>query len=73
MYVKFILGINDKHRNDFWKFFPIWIERNWLVVSEFKVVHGLDAEKINQVLDSYRDGSPVTHVRLKTRLITNEW
>ena len=40
----------------FWNL-PIWIERNWLGVSEFMVVHGLDAEKINQVLDSYRDRS----------------
>jgi hypothetical protein len=60
--VKFILGINDKLSNNFWKFLPIWIERNWLGVSEFMVVHGLDAEKINQVLDSYRDGSRVSPV-----------
>ena len=54
--------INDKYSNDFWNFFPLWIERNWLGVSEFMVVHSLDAEKINQVLDSYRDGSPVSPV-----------
>ena len=36
----------------FWKFLPRWIERNWLGVSEF----------INQGLDSYRDGSPVSPV-----------
>jgi hypothetical protein len=27
-----------------------------------QAVHGLDAEKINQVLDSYRDGSRVSPV-----------
>jgi NADPH:quinone reductase len=44
----------------FWKALPGWIEAGKLAVPEYRVVEGLDLRAVEEGLDSYRDGSPVT-------------
>ncbi|KAL2067108.1 hypothetical protein VTL71DRAFT_1532 [Oculimacula yallundae] len=40
----------------FWKVFPQWVETGEVKVLPYGVIEGLDGEKINAVLDGYRDG-----------------
>jgi hypothetical protein len=44
----------------FWKVLPGWIEARKLAVPEYRVVEGLDLPAVEEGLDSYKDGSPVT-------------
>jgi NADPH:quinone reductase len=44
----------------FWKALPGWIEAGELAVPEYRVVEGLDLQAVEEGLDSYKDGSPVT-------------
>jgi NADPH:quinone reductase len=44
----------------FWKALPGWIEAGKLAVPEYRVVEGLDLRAVEEGLDSYKDGSPVT-------------
>jgi hypothetical protein len=44
----------------FWKALPCWIEAGKLTVPEYRVVKGLDLLAVEEGLDSYKDGSPVT-------------
>jgi NADPH:quinone reductase len=44
----------------FWKALPDWIEAGKLAVPEYRVVEGLDLRAVEEGLDSYKDGSPVT-------------
>ncbi|KAH7403561.1 chaperonin 10-like protein [Cadophora sp. MPI-SDFR-AT-0126] len=41
----------------FWKVFPEWVEKGEVkVIRPYKVIEGLDADKINAALDGHRDG-----------------
>jgi len=49
----------------FWRQFPKWLESGEIKILKYQVVEGLDAEKINAVLDGYRDGKGYRwHVRM---------
>ena len=41
----------------FWKVFPEWVEKGEVkVIRPYKVIEGLDADKVNAALDGHRDG-----------------
>ena len=44
----------------FWKLVPQYLEEGKIIPLKHVVVKGLDADKVNEVLDRYRDGKPVT-------------
>lgn len=44
---------------DFWSALPVWLEQGKISIPEYRIINGLDVEKINEALDSYRDGSRV--------------
>ncbi len=50
----------------FWKTFSRWAEEGKIVASQVKVIEGLDADKINEVLDEMRawtgSGKPTVKV-----------
>ena len=61
--VQFILGNSEflePLTAEFWKYLPGWVEDGKLAVSKYRVVEGLDLKLVEEGLDSYRDGSPVT-------------
>ncbi|TVY48184.1 Dehydrogenase [Lachnellula occidentalis] len=39
----------------FWKQFPRWLESGEVEASKYRVIEGLDAEKVNAALDGYKD------------------
>ena len=41
----------------FWKWLPVWMKEGKIRATGWDVLEGLDAEKINLVLDAYRDGN----------------
>ncbi|KAK4496904.1 hypothetical protein PRZ48_011353 [Zasmidium cellare] len=46
-----------KHKEEFWKHLPGWLETGKILPAEWKVIGGLDAfDEVNKVLDDYRDG-----------------
>ncbi|KAL4861774.1 hypothetical protein BDV12DRAFT_190862 [Aspergillus spectabilis] len=62
-----ILGVSDLHQElaaKFWRELPGWIEKGKLKPLDFEVMDGLDAKKVNNLLDNYHDGRAVkkTHV-----------
>lgn len=40
----------------FWKQFTNWLEVGKMKPLEYKVIEGLDADKVNLALDDYRNG-----------------
>ena len=40
----------------FWKWLPVWMEEGRTKATGWEVIRGLDAERVNGVLDVYRDG-----------------
>jgi NADPH:quinone reductase-like Zn-dependent oxidoreductase len=44
----------------FWKLVPQYLEEGKIIPLQYVVEKGLDAAKVNEVLDRYRDGKPVT-------------
>jgi NADPH2:quinone reductase len=40
----------------FWKELPKWLESGKIKPAKYNVIEGLDAEKVNEALDMYRDG-----------------
>lgn len=50
----------------FWEMLPKWVEQGTVMPLAYKNIEGLDAERVNEILDVYRDGRPMikTHVRL---------
>ena len=52
----------------FWKEFPRWLENGKITPVKYKVIEGLDADKINAALDEYRDGKGGVryHVRIQS-------
>ncbi|OOQ90213.1 putative alcohol dehydrogenase, zinc-containing [Penicillium brasilianum] len=58
-----ILGVSDLHQElaaKFWRELPGWIEKGELKPLDFEIIDGLDAMKVNNLLDDYRDGRAVT-------------
>jgi NADPH2:quinone reductase len=61
--VEFIFGNSEFLQpltKDFRQALPEWIEDGALAVSKYRVVEGLDLNQVEDGLDSYRDGKPVT-------------
>ncbi|KAL5339393.1 GroES-like protein [Aspergillus crustosus] len=53
------LGISHMHEEfakAFWKKYPVWIGEGKLKPLDYVVIEGLDADKVNAVMDEYRDG-----------------
>ncbi|KAK5054491.1 hypothetical protein LTR84_001382 [Exophiala bonariae] len=61
-------GVQDKHVVGFsaaipafgalfWKVFPTWLESGLVKPLPYKVIEGLDVDKVNAALDQYRDGT----------------
>ena len=49
----------------FWKFLPVWMTEGRIQAVPWDVLQGLDPEKVNRVLDVYRDGGrPVRQVHV---------
>ncbi|KIX09255.1 uncharacterized protein Z518_00334 [Rhinocladiella mackenziei CBS 650.93] len=40
----------------FWKEFPVWLESRKIKPLKYKVIQGLDADKVNAALDEYKAG-----------------
>jgi hypothetical protein len=62
-----ILGVSDLHQElaaKFWMELPGWIEKGEPKPLDFEVIDGLDAMRVDNLLDDYRDGRAVkkTHV-----------
>jgi NADPH:quinone reductase len=43
----------------FWGNIGDWVAEGKIKPGKFRVIEGLDAEKVNEALDSYRDGKPI--------------
>ena len=43
----------------FWGNIGEWVAEGKILTGKFRVIEGLDAEKVNEALDLYRDGRPV--------------
>ena len=43
----------------FWGNIGEWVAQGKILPGKYRVIEGLDVEKINEALDSYRDGKPV--------------
>jgi NADPH:quinone reductase len=43
----------------FWGNIGEWVAERKILTGKFRVIEGLDAEKVNEALDLYRDGRPV--------------
>jgi NADPH2:quinone reductase len=57
--VKFVQGISSAIPDFgelFWKQFPTWLETGKVKPLKYKIIEGLDAAKVNEVLDEYREG-----------------
>ncbi|TVY36633.1 Dehydrogenase [Lachnellula subtilissima] len=61
--VKFVMGaVNSWGKEDsaaFWKWLGKVVGDGTVRLPKYRVIEGLDAEKINEALDSYQDGSAV--------------
>jgi NADPH2:quinone reductase len=44
---------------EFWSALPVWLQEGKIAIPPYRVIEGLDVEKVNEALDSYRDGSRV--------------
>ncbi|GKZ51530.1 hypothetical protein AbraIFM66951_005986, partial [Aspergillus brasiliensis] len=56
-----VLGVSDLHQElaaKFWRELPGWIGNGELKPLDFEVIDGLNAMKVNNLLDDYRDGRP---------------
>jgi NADPH2:quinone reductase len=63
--VVFVLGNSDfiqPNTGRFWEALPAWVKGGHLKVGKYMVVEGLDLERIQEGLKSYRDGSAVEPV-----------
>ncbi len=57
---KFSQGISHKQpelAKKFWKWLPVWMKEGKVKSTGWTVLEGLDAEKVDAVLDQYRDGN----------------
>lgn len=69
-------GVEDKHVVGFsaaipafgvlfWKVFPTWLETGLVKPLPYKVIEGLDVDKVNAALDQYRDGTGADRYHVK--------
>ncbi|KAF2489133.1 NAD(P)-binding protein [Lophium mytilinum] len=68
---KFVKGFSDSiplFGQRFWKQFPVWLKTGDIKPLDYIVIEGMDVDKINEVLDLYRDGKGGDryHVRLSS-------
>lgn len=47
-----------------WKALPGWLEDGRVKPLSYEVIHGLDAARVNEVYDNYRDGKPQRKVHV---------
>ncbi|KAI9663221.1 MAG: hypothetical protein M1821_008269 [Bathelium mastoideum] len=55
----FASGMSHLHpelMKPFWEHLPEWVEQGVIKPGDFEVVEGLDPERVNELLDGYRDG-----------------
>ncbi|KUL89537.1 hypothetical protein ZTR_04403 [Talaromyces verruculosus] len=65
-----ILGVSDLHQeltDNFWRELPGRIENCELKPLNFEIIDGVDAMKVNDLLDDYRDGRAVTKTHVHPR------
>ncbi|KAG4436064.1 hypothetical protein IFR05_008454 [Cadophora sp. M221] len=43
----------------YWKSLELWVQEGKIRIPEFRIIEGLDEVRVNETLDSYRDGKPV--------------
>ena len=58
---KLVFGASFAHPDvgvDFWQTLPSWIRKGIVTPVKFEVLEGLDAARVNEALDRYRDGKP---------------
>ncbi|KAL5314095.1 hypothetical protein ACEPPN_018519 [Leptodophora sp. 'Broadleaf-Isolate-01'] len=63
--VQFIVGTSEFLQpltKQVWECLPGWIEEGKLAVANYKTIEGFNLKVIEESLDSYRDGKPVTPV-----------
>jgi NADPH:quinone reductase len=63
--VQFVLGNSGFMQPltaTYWEHLPEWVKQGKLEVGQYKVIEGLDLMKIEEGLDSYRDGGKVVPV-----------
>ncbi|KAH9216792.1 chaperonin 10-like protein [Leptodontidium sp. 2 PMI_412] len=63
--VQFIVGTSEFLQpltKQVWECLPGWIEEGKLAVANYKTIEGFNLKVIEEGLDSYRDGKPVTPV-----------
>ena len=44
----------------FWPHIGQWLTEGKILIPKFRIIEGLDEKKVNEALDSYQDGKPVT-------------
>ncbi|TVY82203.1 Dehydrogenase orsE [Lachnellula suecica] len=63
--VRFVSGAapqwGEEDTVEFWAWLKGAVENGVVTIPSFRVLEGLDVEKVNEALDSYRDGSKVLH------------
>ena len=66
--LKGVLGFSHSHREiavPFWRNIGEYLEDGKIRPLRYVVEYGLDADKVNAVLDRYRDGKPVTQTHFR--------
>ena len=64
---KFSIGSGRMYRESgvlFWKHLPSWIDEGSVRPLGYEAVEELDAKRVNEVLDGYRDGKAVGKVHV---------
>jgi NADPH2:quinone reductase len=65
---KGVLGLTHKLRDiavPFWEHLPGWLVDGTVQAQPYAIIDGLDAEKVNALLDAYRDGKPTTRTLIR--------
>lgn len=50
----------EEDTEKFWEWIESGVRDGWIRIPKYRVIEGLDADKVNEALDSYSDGKPVT-------------
>jgi NADPH:quinone reductase len=59
-------GTNETAAALFWDTLPTWLREGKIKTPSWTVIEGLDAEKVMEVLDKYRDGENIpSHVHVR--------
>lgn len=60
---KFVSGLNDTVKEvagEYWELLGKWVQEGRVRIPKYRTIEGLDVVGVDECLDSYRDGSPVT-------------